>query len=365
MGKIKILHAADFHLDSPFSSLDREQAAVRRGEQREILNKIVELAAEERVDIVLLAGDLLDSQSAYSETYDIISAAMKSIDAQVFISPGNHDFYSLRSHYSRLEAPENVHIFKTGEIECVELPELSARVFGAAFTGTESGPLLRGLNAAGDAVNIGVMHGEQGPQSRYNPISEQEIADSGLDYLALGHVHSFSGERKAGGTVFAWPGCTEGRGFDETGEKGVIIAETDKTGASVRFVPLGSRRYEYIAVDITDAESAADAVIEAVGRDSQRDIYRVTLTGEAPPPSLSELKAALESRFFSLHLRDRTRPRRDIWESVTEDSLRGIFVRKLRVRYDAAKTPEERELIMGAVRWGMRALDNGEELSVL
>lgn len=82
------------------------------------------------------------------------------------------------------------------------------------------------------------LHGEVGvPSSRYDPVSEEELAASGLDYAAFGHVHAFSGLRRAGDCFYAWPGCPEGRGFDETGEKGVIIADVERGGVKLRFAP--------------------------------------------------------------------------------------------------------------------------------
>ena len=143
MSKIKILHAADLHLDSPFEGLPAGKAAIRRGEQRALLARIAELARREGVQLVLLAGDLLDSENTYYETGEELCRSLSQIAAPVFISPGNHDFYSPKSVYARLKLPENVHVFTSGDIEAVTLPELGARVFGAAFTDKRSGAMLR------------------------------------------------------------------------------------------------------------------------------------------------------------------------------------------------------------------------------
>lgn len=120
------------------------------------------------------------------------------------------------------------------------MPELGVRVWGAAFTDRVSGPLLRGFSAPRQEGRLELLclHGEVGvPSSRYDPVSEEELAASGLDYAAFGHVHSFSGLRRAGDCFYAWPGCPEGRGFDETGEKGVIIADVERGGVKLRFAP--------------------------------------------------------------------------------------------------------------------------------
>ena len=228
MSNLRILHSADLHLDSPFEGLSAGKAAIRRGEQRELLSALAALARREQADLVLLSGDLLDSDNTYYETGEELIRCLGQIPAPVFISPGNHDYYSAKSPYARLKLPENVHVFTQNAIEAVELPALETRVYGAAFTEKRSGALLQGFRAEKQegVWNLLCIHGEVGARdSAYNPISPQNLADSGLDYVALGHIHKASGLQKAGDTWYSWPGCPEGRGFDETGEKTVSLIE--------------------------------------------------------------------------------------------------------------------------------------------
>ena len=94
-----------------------------------------------------------------------------------------------------------------------------------------------------------------------------------------------------------------------------------------------------------------------------RDVYRIVLTGETEaPPDLGKLRENLGEFFFELQLRDETRLRQSVWERSGDDSLRGLFLLKLRERYDAAKTEEERVHIEQAARWGLAAIDNREEV---
>ena len=113
------------------------------------------------------------------------------------------------------------------------------------------------------------------PSSRYDPVSEEELAASGLDYAAFGHVHAFSGLRRAGDCFYAWPGCPEGRGFDETGEKGVIIADVERGGVKLRFAPVCTRRYERLEVDASELESfRLPEEKAALRRNEQRQLLR-------------------------------------------------------------------------------------------
>lgn len=363
---IRILHAADLHLDSPFQSLGREKALRRRREQRALLGKIAGAAREHDVDIVLFSGDLFDSEDVFSDTGRMLEEALSSLDMPVFIAPGNHDWYGPRSAWTRLSFRNNVHIFTDGEITCAPLPELGARLWGTAFTERRRAMPLEGFEAEkdGDTIDIMVLHGEtDNPSSVYGAITEEQLARSGMDYVALGHVHSFSGLRQAGGTYYAWPGCPEGRGFDETGEKGVILAEVSAEGCSARLLPLGGRRYEVVTVDLSGAEDALAAVTAALPTDTARDIYRVILTGQTDAaPDIRVLEQALSERFFSLEVRDETRLRRDIWALAGSDDLRGLFLARLRRQYEAASDDAERERITQAARWGLLAMENGDEL---
>ena len=363
--QIRVLHAADLHLDSPFEALEADKAALRRAEQRALLGRIAELAQTRQVDLVLLPGDLLDSGSSYRETAISLCDALSRMEKPVFIAPGNHDCYSPRAPWARLELPENVHVFTSGAIERVELPQLDAEVFGAAFTDESAPPLLRYFTPPEnpeDRIRLLCLHGELGSgEGKYDPITEAELARSGMHYAALGHSHACSGLRRAGDVFYAWPGCAEGRGFDETGEKGVLLADVRRDGVTVQFVPVASRRYHRVELDVSAAESLADAALAMLPATAAKDAFLFTLRGETPtPPDLAALRAALEPRVFALRLRDETRPTADVWEAAQEDSLRGLFLRKLRLRLDGADASEREKLLL-ALRFARAAMDNAEE----
>ena len=357
---IKFLHTADLHLDAPFAALSPEQAAARRQEQRELLTELAEAANTHDCDLVLLAGDLFDSAGASDETLLALRRALASIRAPVFISPGNHDCLLPGSAYLTESWPENVHIFKTDTIEAVELPEKDLRVYGAGFPARFCPALLEGFQAKDDGrTNLMVVHGNPTqPSSPYNPILPAQIAQSGLSYLALGHIHQASGLLTAGGTAYAWPGCAMGRGFDELGQKGAYLGEVSDSGVRLDFLPLPGRKYEILRVEV--GNDALSAVTAALPENTQNDIYRVLLTGEAEPVDVPALQAALAPRFYALTVRDETRPRRALWEGAEEDTLRGLFLQALKAQYDAAPDDAARRTIALAARLGTAAMDGRE-----
>lgn len=359
---IRLLHAADLHLDSPFEGLSDEKAALRRAEQRDLLRRLVELRADSKSQLVLLSGDIFDSHAAFAETEEALCSALAQMEVPVFIAPGNHDYYSRGSSFFRLQMPDNVRVFTTGQMTAWEIPELNARVWGAAFTDKYENGLLRGFtaNRREGFTELLCLHGELAASSQYNPILEAELAASGIDYVALGHIHSFSGLRRAGDCFYAWPGCPEGRGFDECGEKGVIIADVEPKNVQLQFVPICSRKYETLEVRVGD-----DGSVELPELDA-RNTYKIILTGETfKAPDLALLRAELEEKTFSYRLRDETKRSSDAWENAGEDSLRGVFLSLLREKLDSAADDAERERIKSAARWGLAALEGREEVEQL
>ena len=362
---LTFLHAADFHLDSPFDALPPPQAAQRRREQRELLDRLAQLAAERRVDVVLLSGDLFDGGQTFYETTLALARALGQIPCPVFIAPGNHDCYTARSPYAALPWPQNVHVFATGRMERVALPERGCVVYGAAFTAPlcESS-LLEEFSPAEDEglTRLMVLHGELAAQGKYNPLTAEQLAASGMDYVALGHVHTCSGLCRAGKTPYAYPGCPEGRGFDELGEKGVLLGKLEQGECTLEFVPLCKRKYEILSVDVNRGDTPAAALAAALPADGRNDIYRILLTGESGVDGvgLETLTPLLEGRFYAASLRDCTTVRRDLWSRAGEDTLTGLFLREMARRLDTAEE-WERPRLERAVRFGLAALEGGEE----
>ena len=343
---MKILHAADWHLDAPLQghgeSLRQALATVP--------GKLLELCRQESCDLVLLAGDLFDgvyTPYTYRNVYD----ALKAMEVPVFIAPGNHDFCGSDSPYKREIWPENVHIFTAQQVESVAIPELDTRVYGAGFMSMDCPALLEGFRAeCEEKYALGLFHGDPTQvNSPYNPITKQQVQASGLNYLALGHIHQ-AGSFTAGETLCAWPGCTMGKGYDEQGEKGVYIVELGES-VSLRFCPLDTPRF----YDLQAEPKALGSILPPVG---SSDHYRVTLVGSCEAPDLTALQAEF-SRFPNLVLRDKTTRPVDIWGSLGEDSFEGVYFGLLRQQLENA-TEEEREEILLAAELSRKMLEGQE-----
>ena len=358
---MRILHAADLHLDSAFAALPPEKARARRRESREILQTLTDLVKKECVDLVLLSGDLFDGERVFPETIELLKTSLAQMNCPVCIAPGNHDPYTTFSPYAREEWPNNVHIFRAEALSAVSIDRLNCVIHGAAFIDHHRhSQTLSGFSAPQDGkLHLLCLHGAVNePDSMYGSITREQLAHCGCSYAALGHIHRYSGVQMEGSCVWVYPGCPEGRGFDETDDKGAVIAEVSASRVDVRFIPLCRRRYRILRADVTNT-SPTEALQRILPPTAEDDICRVIFTGEVGERGLDlqALQDKLSHRFYALELRDETRPARDIWHSAEEDSLRGLFLTELRKRFDNAATQEEKERIIAAVRFGLAALD--------
>ncbi len=344
---LKILHSADWHLDSPFAGFTGEQRKFLKRELLKIPGKVAELCRRENCGLVLLAGDLFDGPYT-RESADVLKAALADCRVPVFISPGNHDFCGPGSPWTEEVWPENVHVF-AGEMESVVIPELDCRVYGAGYRSMDCPGLLEGFRAEGEErYALAVLHGDPVQlKSPYCPITASQVRDSGLDYLALGHIHR-AGSFRSGDTLCGWPGAPMGRGFDETGEKGIYILELGEE-RKLRRVFLDGPCFYDLTVDVGKEEP--EDMLPAAGN---WDFYRVTLVGHG------EVDASeLMEKFPNLELRDHRESELDIWAGADGDTLEGTYFRMLRSALETADE-ETGRLIQLAAEISRKILDGRE-----
>ena len=255
-----------------------------------------------------------------ADTVALVRKTLADCGVPVLIAPGNHDFCDNTSPWKTESWPENVYIFKGG-LEAIHIQGLDCRVYGAGFQSMDCESLLTGFAAEGEErYCLAVLHGDPVQKnSPYNAITTSQVKQSGLDYLALGHIHK-AGAFRVGNTLCAWPGCPMGRGWDETGEKGVCIVTLEEE-AQIRPVSLETLRFYELEVPVgSDAGAALETALPAVGSD---DFYRISLTGDGPV-DLNALREEFGD-FPNLELRDRTESPVDVWADADGDSLEGIY----------------------------------------
>lgn len=340
---MKLIHCADWHLCSPMECrLSRDKAELRR---RELLTRFADMIAyakENAVDAVLLCGDLSDDGVLPYTVQDyLLSLIADGAPIRFFFIAGNHDRISDKTvggcfTRGRRQIPDNLIAFG----DAWDTAALSEQV------------LIHGRSLPKDAVaadicafpsdkyNIVMLHGEISETSSILG-GEDEVIPLGalrgknIDYLALGHEHTFRHKKLDARGTWCYPGCPEGRGFDECGVHGFVVLTLDGThrvGAS--FVPFAKREIHDLRLDVTDLGGGIYEMEQALGSLTREmpseDIVRVTLCGTAPTDStldLRYLQGRLSERFFYGELRDARTAKADLVAADGDVSLRGAFIR--------------------------------------
>lgn len=336
---IKILHSADWHLDAPLRGKEQLKPLLLS-----IPGKIAQICQEEACDLVLLAGDLFDTTYT-GQSYRVLYDALKQMTVPVFITPGNHDPATHQSPWLNESWPENVHIFTKPMVESVALPQLNCRIYGGGFTSMDCPPLLDGFRAeCAERYAIGIFHGDPLlSNSPCNPVTQTQVRESGLDYLALGHTHN-QGSFTVSDTVCLWPGCPMGKDYGEPGEKGIYIVTIDE-GVTARFISLDTPRFYDLTEPVRgNAQQTLEALLPPSGN---TDYYRITLTGNSEPLDLDVLTGHF-SQFPNLVLRDNTVPPVDVWKALGQDSLEGHYFGLLKQAIDDAEEETAQQLHLAA-----------------
>lgn len=375
MNKVRIIHGGDFHFDTPFKELSASRGEKRNEDIKKTFENLIKLVREEEISILLLCGDIFDNKCIKKSTLEFLRSKLESIkNTKVFIAAGNHDPLNERSFYKIFTWPENVHIF-SNDMESVLLEDLNTVVHGISFgSNYEYKSLIKDFEIREEYkkyINIMAIHGDISATdggNEYNPITLEEIGKSKLDYLALGHRHGFSGIQREGETFYAYSGCPEGRGFDELGEKGIIIGDISKGYNNLEFREISQRRYQHIEIDITGVNSKEDIINRIYkslqGENTSDNFYKIVLKGEISDDILINTKILqyrMKENFYYLKLKDETTFIIDYEKLKSENSLRGIFLKKIYEKMDSE--PADKEKLERALKLALNALRE-EEINI-
>ncbi|MBR6502398.1 MAG: DNA repair exonuclease [Clostridia bacterium] len=370
MSSVKILHCADLHIGAAESSLGT-LADSRRAETLITFENIVKLAKDSSVDILLIAGDLFNSNNIEDSFVTRVFECLSSIpDIKIVYAAGNHDPLNADSPFTKHTLPSNLYVLKTSD-DCIEFSELNTRVYGKSFKETYmAGSESFSLSTDNSFINLMCIHGDLRSDlgSDYNSITSDFIKSSGMDYIALGHVHKRTDIGKIGDSFIAYCGCPEGQGFDELGEKGVYLGEVSMGDCKLDFVPVCKRMHLTENVDITDLATSneiADKVLQFI-KDKYPDsfadnLYKIILTGgidDGIKLSLAEITTRVADSVYFVKLRDNTEFKIDYESLSKENTLKGIFVKKMLTKIESAESCEKAKLLY-ALNIGIKAFSGG------
>lgn len=268
MTDFKFIHAADIHLDSPLRGIERYEGApvdAIRNATRAALTNLVDLALEERVSFVLLAGDLYDGDWKDLNTGAFFIRGMQRLreaGIRVFLIAGNHDARNEMTKELRL--PDNTRFFSSNKPESVVIEDLDVVIHGQSFAGRKTQEDLSAAypDAHSGLFNIGLLHTSAmgfPEHETYAPCSVEGLRSKGYQYWALGHVHQRRVLCEDPPILFS--GNTQGRHIRETGVKGCSLVHVHRGEVtSIEECPLDVLRWLQVDVDVTGAMTPDDVV---------------------------------------------------------------------------------------------------------
>lgn len=335
MERVKILHTGDLHLGASFahSRLPGQIGKIRRQELWETFNRIIETVKREDVQLLLIAGDLLEYN--YCSTADIrrIDRKFREIaNVHVCISPGNHDPAVADALYNTYGWSSNVHIFREEKIEKIKFDDINTVVWGLGWNrGEIREPLLERFYAADDdCINILLLHcdvtaGEK--SSIYLPVSTEQLANSGVHYAALGHIHKKGEITHKGRIVGRYCGSPEPLDFGETGQHGVYTGEVSRDMCWMQFKPVAKRQFVNKTIQVNPSltvDEIAEAIRENVNLEGANNLFRFKLAGSLDREIELDTHYLMENTgAFYASVEDNTHPDYDM-ESMVQSGANGI-----------------------------------------
>lgn len=405
---VKLIHTADLHLDSAFRSrFTKEEAENRRQKQLMAWKELLSFAVEKRVQGILIAGDLFDSPVVSHGTMDFfLSTISEHPEISFFYLRGNHDTENTFRYQENL--PKNLFLFS----EKGKKYRLNDRLLLAGVEyGTKDisfGENEGATQGAGQAAEQGVgqenAHGaealsksesESEEESKFLKLKEEDCnilllhgalyqgsakgdaiqGEEGiflknleklpLSYIALGHIHKGGEGKLNNGALWAYPGCLQGRGFDEEGERGFLYLKVEEEKKEIRkeFIPIKQGEFRILEIELLEDEGTLaclkkiEVEMEKAGI-AKEDSLRIILKGKKgleQERNLRYLQLQLQDSVFFLEIRDECELSWNREEAMKEKSLKGEFLRVLAAADNLSK--EEQEEIIAL---GMGLLQGGE-----
>lgn len=326
---MKFIHCADIHLDSKIeANLPTSKSKERKREILQTFLELCRLAAAEKVTAVIIAGDLFDTNTCSPVTKDaVLGEIAKAEEVDFLYLCGNHD---AGKALGLAETPENLHFF--GD-EWTTFRYGNVAISGAALTAENCRNIYGGLHIEPQDINIVTMHGQVARSMGEDLIDLGELANKNIDYLALGHLHTFKEGKLDSRGKWCYSGCLEGRGFDECGQKGFVLLETDGKTLKSAFRPTNGREILDIRCDISGLADSSE-MLHKIRNDTkgypESAMVRVTLEGRIPEGARKDIilfAKELNRMFYFAKVKDKTRLQINPEAYMNDVSLKGEFIR--------------------------------------
>ncbi len=332
---MKFIHTADLHLDSKIEILPSEKSKIRREEIIRSFECMVDSAVQNNVTAVIISGDMFDTAKVSAKTKArVINAITKASSVDFLYLSGNHDddnFISLLD-----ELPNNLKLFsdkwtsyRYGEVV----------ISGVKFTPHNTSNVYDTLELDENDINIVAMHGQivgYNSKEKAETIALPKLKNKNIDYLALGHIHSYVKGALDERGAYSYCGCLGGRGFDETGEKGFVMLTIENRKVYSQAVPVSTRIFREIQADICGFDSwfdFKDHIINDISNDCRAcDLIKLVIKGEHKTDfeiDKDGLTSLLNEKYFFAKVYDKTELKVELSDYANDKTVRGEFVRSV------------------------------------
>ncbi len=360
---MKIIHCADLHLDSPMTGVfmrerDQHKARQRRNELLVTYLRLLKFAQRNNVEHIMLSGDIFDT--------NIVTDSVRAAVENSILSNPHITFYYLKGNHDRdsfldklKTPPPNLKLFEKNWTYHL-IPDSKIVIAGKELS--ESSDANKKLKLESENFNIVMLHGQESENKELlHAISFTGLRGKNIDYLALGHIHIYTRAVLDERGIYCYPGCLEGRGFDECGRHGFVLLNVNEKDGSFtdEFIPIAGRTLHQLQVEVSNCKNIADLEnllryeLNKAGV-AEDDLCKITLKGETDPELIMDtdcLEALLEENIYLVLIKDDTCCQPDIASYIAEPTLRGEFVRMTHARTDL--TAEQKARI---ITYGLRAI---------
>ena len=349
---MKIIHTSDIHMASRLTArLPSSKVASRRRELTESFFRVCREGMNMGASAMIIAGDMFDSEKATKKDLDgALTIIERAENMTFFYLPGNHERNLLRDSGEAL--PKNLLIFgndwtyfKLGNVTIAGRCETSPDMFDT-------------LSLDSSHKNVVVLHGELRDRSKEGGvIGLRDAENKGIDYLALGHYHSYSSGKIDKRGTYAYSGTPEGRGFDEVGELGFILVNLSDELVAHKFVSSSKRKLLIRDVDISGALRTSDIqtkIENALAGIGSEHLIRVNFTGMRELELRCDkefLTRRFSEKFYYFEIKDSSKLLTRAEDYKYDKSLKGEFIRLCLA--DDSLSDEEKEKI---IHCGLSAL---------
>lgn len=344
---MRILHCGDLHLDSRMTAnLSEDKARERNIEILGTFKEMIRYASDNKVTAIIIAGDLFDTISPSNTFRNVVLSEIANCpDILFFYLKGNHDYKDVFEC-----CPNNLMLFSDNY--------RSYKLDNVVITGIELNKV--NCNIAAESLeldendfNIVVMHGQDTEyeiKEDTESICLRDFRYKNIDYMALGHIHSYRVQRLDERGIYCYCGCLEGRGFDETGEHGFVVIDIDSTRRfEYEFVPFAKRKLYNIEVDISLCMNDSDIIKEIANTSryngvTELDMVSFKLVGNISDKcdyDLLYITESIKSDYYFCKLQDMSTIRTEYLDYRYDETFKGEFIRLVMASSESQQDKEK------------------------